>query len=208
MPAIITSPLIRFLAVTLLVSAGAMTWTTAAHNRGATAAIAALTALISVIATLRANSAFWAPPESAPEDATVVRAAALHQSGLVIALLYAWAALSLFLIYRYTGLSWRHGWQYASGSALIVAGHLLFLRNVLGDTAAATKTDAINLAVKLAAVHGLVIACGLLWLIASGKLDTAKSDWAANDIFLAGGFTVICLTGLIVKTHAALTRGQ
>ena len=207
MPAIITSPLIRFLGVTLLASVGGMTWTTAAHNRGATAAIAALTALISVIATLRANSAFWAPPESAPEDATVVRAAALHQSGLVIALLYAWAALSLFLIYRYTGLSWRHGWQYASGSALIAIGHLRFLRNVMRETAAA-QTDAINLAVKLAAVHGLVIACGLLWLIASGKLDTAKSDWAANDIFLAGGFAVICLTGLIVKTHAALTRGQ
>ncbi|MBN9281050.1 MAG: hypothetical protein J0H37_02035, partial [Hyphomicrobium denitrificans] len=57
-----------------------------------------------------------------------------------------------------------------------------------------------------AALQAVAIACGLLWLIQSGKLSSLKGDWAANQLFLAGGFTVMCLSVIIVKTHSALSE--
>ena len=50
------------------------------------------------------------------------------------------------------------------------------------------------------------IGAGLVWLISSGKLATLRGDWAANQLFLAGGFAVICLSAIIVKTNSALAE--
>ncbi len=56
--------------------------------------------------------------------------------------------------------------------------------------------------------QAVAIACGLIWLIASGKLSSLKGDWAANQLFLAGGFAIMCLSMIIMKTHAVLSEQQ
>ncbi len=40
------------------------------------------------------------------------------------------------------------------------------------------------------------------------KLSSIKGDWPANQLFLAGGFTVMCLSVIIVKTYSVLSENQ
>ena len=43
-------------------------------------------------------------------------------------------------------------------------------------------------------------------LLASGKMTTGKSDWAANQIFVAGGIAVAILSAMCSYTHFKLMR--
>ena len=60
--------------------------------------------------------------------------------------------------------------------------------------------------VKLAGYQAVLIGVGLVWLIGSGKLATLKGDWAANQLFLAGGFAIMCLSMIMIKSYAVLTE--
>ncbi len=188
----------------LLASAGAMTLCAAWQVRGLSALAAALSAILCVAAAVHLNAPLWhAPADGVDADAP---RAALRQSTLLIVLVYAWGAIALFLIYRISGLYWRHGWQYGLAAALLAAAHANSVRRLAREPGPEAVHAATGHAVKLAAAEGLAIAVALLWLVGSGKLNTLKGDWAANQIFLSGGFAVVCLTAIIVKTHASLTR--
>ena len=191
------------LAAALLVSACAMTLAAAWQHRALSALIAALSAVGIVAEAVRLNAPLWfapAPDTGAPE----IRLSALRMTTGLIVGAYTWAAASMFLIYRVAGLHWQHGWEYALAMALIALVHAGLFRH-LGSAGPHTQATA-DWAARLAAVQGLAIAVGLVWLIASGKLATLKSDWAANNVFLAGGFAVLCLTAIVVKSHASLSR--
>jgi hypothetical protein len=122
-------------------------------------------------------------------------------------LAYLWCALAFYAVYLGTTLRWQHGWEYGSAMLLVAVGHALYLWHLSDPNAAVSTPKAIGRAVALAALQAVAIACGLIWLIQSGKLSSSvKGDWAANQLFLAGGFTVMCLSVIIVKTHAALSE--
>jgi hypothetical protein len=44
------------------------------------------------------------------------------------------------------------------------------------------------------AAQVIAVGGGLIYLIASGALDTKKPDWAANYVFITGGCTVILIS--------------
>ncbi len=51
---------------------------------------------------------------------------------------------------------------------------------------------------KAACLQGFAAGTGISWLIGSGKLATVKGDWAANDVFLAGGVAILCLSAMAI----------
>jgi hypothetical protein len=56
----------------------------------------------------------------------------------------------------------------------------------------------------LTVLHGLAALCALVYLIGTGKLATAKDDWAANDVFLFGGIAILALCVIAAVTQARL----
>jgi drug/metabolite transporter (DMT)-like permease len=96
-----------------------------------------------------------------------------------------------------TGLSWQHGFQYGTAAALIAAG-LLYYVHKLGASGANDPPP-----VVLTILHSLAVTAGLIFLLASGKLQTPKGDWPANYIFLFGGFAIVglCYFAYITQTR-------
>lgn len=112
----------------------------------------------------------------------------------------AWSSAALFLAYPIAGLRWQHGWQYATGYALLAIGFAVYLRRLSGpdETPPATgvRLDALLFAVAIFLASA--------WLIASGKLMTTHQDWLANDIFLASAAAVFSLTlTFLLRTRAS-----
>lgn len=122
---------------------------------------------------------------------------ALRCNVWLAALVYAWGASALFAVYSLSDLTWRHAFQYGSGAALFASCIGIYgLR--LGRSN--------NLSVPpllLTAIHGLAVAIALSYLIGADKLTTAKGDWAANEVFLWGGFALIalCLMSAVTQTR-------
>ena len=59
---------------------------------------------------------------------------------------------------------------------------------------------------RLAFLQAVRSHADLIWLIGSGKLSSMKGDWAANQLFLAGGFAIMCLSMIMIKSYAVLTE--
>jgi hypothetical protein len=55
-------------------------------------------------------------------------------------------------------------------------------------------------------LQGIAAVAGLVFLIGSGKLETVRPDWAANQIFLFGGLTIVGLSAIAVVTQRKLMR--
>lgn len=125
---------------------------------------------------------------------------ALRCNVWLAALVYAWGASAMFAVYSLSDLVWRHAFQYGVGAAVFAACIGLY-GWWLGR---ANNLEVPPLA--LTAVHGLVAACGLVYLFASDKLTTEKGDWAANEVFLWGGFAIVALCLLTVLTQTRITR--
>ena len=89
---------------------------------------------------------------------------------------------------------------------LIAVAHAIYLWRLADPNASVSSPRAIDRAVRLAACQAIAIAFGLIWLIQSGKLASVKGDWAANQLFLAGGFAVMFLSAIIIKTNATLSE--
>lgn len=148
------------------------------------------------------NAPLWARSNGLAdgEDRRVPMREALRCNVWLAALVYAWGASALFAIYSLSDLTWRHAFQYGTGAAVFAA--CLGLYGLwLGR--------ANNLHVPplfLTAIHGLVAAGGLSYLFTSDKLVTAKGDWAANEVFLWGGFAIIALCLMSILTETRVTR--
>lgn len=183
----------------LVASVGGL-WAGAAGGNTRMVAIAAAGgAAALILGGVIANRNLWMRGREAEVDA------ARLNSGL-LALTYAWGAAGMLAVYLFSGLKWQHGWQYGLGMALIAA--LIFAyRQALGVPNGRFRTpNALRTARIATALHVLAAGIGLLWLLFSGKLDTVKGDWAANDIFLAGGFAVTFLSDLTLATRKRLMR--
>jgi hypothetical protein len=180
-----------------------MTLAAGAAHRTESALAAAVYAIVFVATALRTNSPLW---RQSARNANVTPRDALRQTAALVMLAYLWCAITFYAIYLGTQIHWQHGWEY--GSALLVIGlaHAFYLWRLADPNGPFSGPIAVAGAARLALFQAVAIACGLIWIIAAGKLSSPKGDWAANQIFLAGGIMIICLSMIIVKTHAVLSE--
>jgi hypothetical protein len=194
-------PSFPWLLTTLAAALIAMTLAAGATRKVEAAFAATVFACALVATAVLTNSPLW---RRSGQNAGVTPRDALMQTTRLIMLAYLWCALAFYAIYLGTDIRWQHGWEYGSALLVLALAHAFYLWRLGDPSDAVSGPAAVSLAVRLASIQAVAIACGLIWLIASGKLSTLRGDWAANDLFLAGGFTIMCLSMIIVKTHAAL----
>lgn len=171
--------------------------------------------VITALAAVAFAAAAYGPWPRAVASAAILAAVAITGTGLVVlrhgggvvhlsrataelmALTWGWGGVSLLLAYGPAGLKWQHGWQYGSAMLLIAIAIGWHARRIVHGSPAASPF-ALEWGRKLAFAQGLACGIGMAWLIGSGKLDTMKGDWAANDVFLAGGFTLLMVSAMAV----------
>lgn len=107
------------------------------------------------------------------------------------ALSFGWGAATLLGIYLLTPVRWQHGWQYGLAMAIISGGLAVYARALWLGTARIAQSSALRVSAFLGLGLAAAAATALAWLVWSGKLASVKGDWAANDVFLAGGVAVI-----------------
>ena len=130
-------------------------------------------------------------------------------------LVWAWAALSMLLTYRFV-LSWHEWWQYVLAAGAIAAACLYFASMMSKDAAAGRQDDAIlNIAryLTIGQLAGMVIA--MIGMIIDDKMprDPHEPDWAANAIFFFGAAALsgdqrICAVGTGVEAHLMLDAAR
>ena len=111
-------------------------------------------------------------------------------------LVWAWAALSMLLTYRFV-LSWHEWWQYVLAAAGVAALCLFFASMMSKDAAAERQDDAIlNIAryLTIGQLAGMVIA--MVGMIIDDKMprDPREPDWAANAIFFFGAAALAAIS--------------
>jgi hypothetical protein len=176
---------------------------TGALQKPEAATSAAAFAILLMTSGIRTNAPIWRHG-SAKTGAT--RRTALWQTTLLVMLAYLWCGLAFYAVYLGTTLHWQHGWQYGSAMLLIAVAHAVYLWHLSDPNAVVSTPRAIEWVVRLAACQAIAVAVGLIWLIQSGKLSSVKGDWPANQLFLAGGFAVMCLSVIAVRTNVALSE--
>jgi len=197
-------PLMPILTLALALSVGAFAWLVGDSNVRAASVAANAFALLLIVVGLRTNSPLWRlPRDRITREAGPVAA---RRNARLIALAYAWGAAAMFAVYKLVGFKWQHGWQYGSGMALIAA--LVFLyAHKLGNPASSMRTPrALNAMLKVSVLHTAGAALGLGFLFTSGKLASARGDWPANIVFLAGGIAVLTLSAIAVATQMRLKK--
>ena len=126
---------------------------------------------------------------------------------LLTAIVYAWGAAALFCIYGLSGLQWRHWWQYGAGMALLAGVALLCARHLASERGLKARASTLVLIMAVTVAQAVSIAAALVYLVASGALDTQKGDWAANYVFVAGALMIaaISLVSLLVYWRTPAT---
>lgn len=168
-----------------------------------TALSAAAFAAIAVLVGWHLNSRRWRGDDA---DEAGHQLEAMRRNGQVTAMVYAWGAVAMVAMYKLTGLYWQHGLQYA-------AGMLLFAAMIYGWTHLSRPGGPMEQApwpqraAQLNVVHGSAAAIAVVIFLISGKLWANRPDWAANIVFLAGGFSIMSLCALAAITHSRLARG-
>ena len=132
--------------------------------------------------------------------------AAGRANAQLIGTTYGWGGLAMLAVYMLSGLKWQHGWQYGSGMLLIALALHVYARMIAGSTSTFASPSALALSAYLALAQGIAAAIALAILILSGKLSTAKGDWAANHIFMAGGLAIVVVSFLAYATFRRLSR--
>jgi hypothetical protein len=154
----------------------------------------------------QANRPWWTLPADgelardigpSPADALPLVSA---RTTLLLAIGYAWGAVSLFAVYLGTPLKWQHGWQYAAAMALAAIGTHLVTRAI--ETRWSARLHKTLIWATL--LHGWAALGAMTWLIASGKLYSVKSDWAANIVFAAGTLAIAGLASLWLRSSRIL----
>ncbi len=184
--------------IILACSIAGMTWAAAQslHALSITAAAIATLALSVLAYELYANAHAQQPPVDLRQAA--------RSNAMLMALAYGWGGAAMLAVYMLTHLHWRHGWQYGSGMLLIALG-LYVLARKLADPSSASPRQ-METSAYLALSQGIAASIALVILAASGKLQTAKDDWAANHIFVAGGLAIVVISFLAFATHRRLSR--
>ncbi len=117
-----------------------------------------------------------------------------------MALVWAWAALSLLVTYVFV-LSWIEWWQYVLGAGAIAALCLFFAAMLSRDAAAGREDQAMLKLTRYLAIGQLVgMVAAMIGLVLDDKMPRShgKPDWAASSIFFFGAasLAVISLNAL------------
>jgi len=197
-------PSLPWLLVTLTTALIAMIFAAGSVHKAESALAAGVVALVLVATAVRSQSPLWRRSEP---NADVTPRIALMQTTTLIMLAYLWCGLALLAIYLGTNVHWQHGWQYGTAMLIVAVGHAYYLSRLADphDDALSSRA-AIEQAVRIASCQAILIGLSLIWLIGSGKLSSLRGDWAANQLFLAGGFAIVCLCGVFIKTNAVLSE--
>jgi hypothetical protein len=178
----------------------------AARDARAIFALAATLFVVQIIfVTLRINWPLMRDGPAQGREGAVV--ASVLCNSVLTGLAYAWGAAAMLTVYSLSGLSWRHGWQYGAAMALVAIGVFVYTRWLSADNSGLRTPRALAAVTSLGALQGLGTIAALAFLLLSGKLATPKSDWAANDIFLAGSVTLALLSLISVLSYRKLTQG-
>jgi hypothetical protein len=196
-------PPLSWLIATLTTALFALYMAASTSRKLEAAIAAAVFAIILIAAAIRTNSPLW---RRTTAKSGVTQRDALWQTTRLIMFAYLWCGIAFYAVYLGTKLHWQHGWEYGSAMLLIAIAHAFYLRRLSNPGDTVSTPSAIERAVRLASYQGFAVAVGLIWLIQSGKLSSLKGDWAANQLFLAGGFAVMCLSVIVIKTNAALSE--
>lgn len=167
---------------------------------------AGLFSIALIVVAAEANLPLWREGEEASDPEAAATAAV--RNARFLALGYLWGALALFMIYRLTPLRWQHGLQYGAGMALIAWFIQLYVHFLMRPGSRLRSPRVLWQACWASALHGAGAAGGLLFLVLSGKIGSAKDDWAANQVFAFGGVTILALSLLSVVTHLRLSRAE
>lgn len=171
----------------LLVSAGAM-----------------LFALAAVATCWHINRPYFRDPRAnAAPDAL---AFAVRRNARLLALTYVWGGIALFALYKGTGLRWQHGLQYAIGMTVIGFIVIGWVFHSWRPGSRLVSPIGLKFALWATMVHAAAAVGGLIFLIGSGKLMSTRGDWAANQVFLAGGLAVVGMSVIAILTHLRLSR--
>jgi hypothetical protein len=196
-------PSLPWLLTTIAVALLAMFLAAGALQKFESAIAAAVFVFVIVTAAIRTNAPVW---RHAPDVGEITQRDALIATIRLVMLSFLWCGLAFFAIYLGTAIRWQHGWQYGSAMMLVAGAYAYYLSRLKDPHDDWSKPQAITRMVRFMTYQAFAIGVGLVWLVSSGKLATLRGDWAANQIFLAGGFSVMCLTAIIVKTNSALAE--
>jgi hypothetical protein len=175
------------------------------RNSGLTLGLAvALFAVQMLFALLRTNAPFWSANARALRDTSI--ALCVRRNTLLAALVYAWGAAAILALYSLSSLSWRHWWQYGAAMALVAAAVFLYAQLLTDENGTYRTPLALNALMWLSVAQGLAVTGVLIYLVASGKLFTMRSDWAANYVFATGSVTLAALSLVSVLTYLRLRQ--
>jgi hypothetical protein len=124
---------------------------------------------------------------------------------MLAAIVYAWGAAAMFTLYSLTGLHWQHWWQYGAGMALLAGAALLCARYLASDRSRYDRTTSLNILMTITAAQVVSVVGALVYLVATGKLDTPKTDWAANHVFITGSVTIGIISIVSLLAHRRYT---
>ncbi len=126
---------------------------------------------------------------------------------VLTAIVYAWGAAALFCLYGLSGLHWRHWWQYGAGMALLAGLALLCARHLASERGLKNPAATLKIVMAITVAQAVSIIAALVYLVASGALDTQKGDWAANHVFVAGCLMIgtISLVSLLAYWRTPIT---
>ena len=196
-------PFLLPLILALVLSLVGMTMSAMHADRWHAALSATLFTVTAIVAGFKVNAPLWSGNHRTGSDPTSP-AIALMRTARITAMVYIWGGAAMFAIYNWSGLHWRHAWQYGAAMTVLAIGHIMYVRFLSQQSPWLANDGAIETAVRFAAVHGLAAGAGLAWVVATGKIYTQHDDWAANHIFIAGGLMIICLSAFAVRSHREL----
>ena len=193
-------PFLLPLILALLASLAGLTLSAMYADRWHSALSVTLFAVTAIAAGFRVNAPLWRAIADS-EAQTTTTAIALMRTTRIAAIVYAWGGASMFVLYHWSGLHWRHGWQYGLAMTVMAAAHIVYVRMLSQKTPWLANDSAVGMAVGFAAFHGLAASAGFAYIAATGKLYTTHDDWAANHVFLAGALTLIFLSAFAIRSH-------
>ncbi|MBS0234970.1 MAG: hypothetical protein JSR99_15970 [Proteobacteria bacterium] len=196
-------PSLSWLLLTLTAALVAMFLAARSFQKVESAIAAAVFALVLCATAIRTNAPAWRQDSAGSQRAIAARDA-LRANLFLIMLAFLWCGLAFYAVYLGTHVRWQHGWEYGSACILIGGIYAYFVKRLAnpGDTLA--HSSALDRMARMAGYQAVLIGIGLVWLIGAGKLVTHKGDWAANHLFLAGGFAIMFISVLLIKTNIAL----
>lgn len=119
-----------------------------------------------------------------------------------IGLVWAWAAIAIFVIYVlvFEG-RWPEWWQFFLSFTAAAIGSIIFANMLSRDASAGKQDDAVmSIGRVLLIIQVIGVALGIVSMFVDGKFprETSHGDWVACNIFFFGGLAIasICANAL------------